>query len=136
MKKKLLILASTLALVPAMAIPAQVNAAEQQLPSGIYFINTDGSQGEYYSYPAWSDLAVAQKGILIAKYGQKNIKPYLPSLNKIASLDDISQSGQPFLSASSNYVPGDLPGEFKDYETGEVISSSPAEENFEVIGIE
>lgn len=136
MKKKLLFLASTLVLIPAVIVPAQINAAERQLKDGIYFINTNGSQGEYYSFPAWSSLTGTQKGILIAKYGQKNIKPYLSSLNKIASLDDISKSGKPFLNASSDYTLGDLPGDFKDFETGDIISSSPVDSDFEVVGIE
>lgn len=135
MKKKSLILASTLVLVPAIVIPAQVNAADQQLKSGVYFINADGSQGEFYSYPAWADLNPAKKGALIQKYTNKNIKAYLPVTNAIASFDDIAKSGKPFLEASSKYVSGDLPGEFKDFETGEIISGSQ-DEHFEVTEIE
>ncbi|PID02454.1 hypothetical protein CSV67_09130 [Sporosarcina sp. P2] len=138
MKKKITSLLLSIGLASSLLLTsvATTHAAETKIESGIYFVSST-STGEYYSFPAWSNLTSTQRGLLIVKYGQSNIKPYLQSLNKVTSLEKIAQSGKPFLEASSNFQSNDLPGQFKDFETGKIIDTgATVDEEFSVIGIE
>ncbi|PIC56138.1 hypothetical protein CSV80_15850 [Sporosarcina sp. P12(2017)] len=138
MKKKIASLLFSVGLAGSLLFTSTVitHAADTKIESGIYFVSTT-STGEYYSFPTWSNLTSTQRGLLIVKYGQSNIKPYLQPLNKITSLEKIAQSGKPFLEASTNYQLNDLPGQFKDFETGKIIDTgADVNENFEVVSID
>ena len=138
MKKKISTVLLSMGLTVSLFITSSVttNAEEIQMKDGIYFVKST-SIGEYYSFPAWSNLTGVQKGLLLVKYGQSNIKPYLKSLNKVASLEDISKTRKPFLGASKDYQPGDLPGQYRDFETGNIIiTDSSIEGDFGVVDIE
>ena len=111
----------------------KVSYANDQLNSGMYFIDSDGRQGEFYSFSAWSTLSPVKQTNLILKYPHENIMIYLGNLDKVATLKASLKSGD-FNSASKDYIPGDITGEFKDFETGKIISISD-EKEFKVIDI-
>lgn len=136
-KFKHLLLATALFITPLTFINQdKADAASAEIESGIYFVNQTTNLGEYYSFEAWSQLNNIQRGQLIVKYGQQNIKAYLKPLDRIASLKDIADAQSPFLDASRIYQEKDLPGEFVNFETGEIISGGEITTSFEVTGIE
>lgn len=137
MKKKITSLLLSVGLTGSLLFTSSITAvaADNKVESGIYFVSST-STGEYYSFPTWSSLTAPQKGLLLVKYGQSNIKPYLQSLDKITTLEKISQSGKPFLESSKAFQSNDLPGSFKNFDTGEIINvDTTNREEFAVIDI-
>lgn len=107
--------------------------ANSQIDSGMYFVDPDDRQGEFYNFSVWSTLSPVKQTNLILKYPHENIIIYLGNLDKVATLEATLKTGD-FMTASKDYIPGDITGEFKDFETGEIFSVLEDKE-FKVIDI-
>lgn len=129
-----LLLASTLALGISLASTIHDAKAAGNLEGGLYFSNSTGNQGEFYSFPAWSILSPDAQTNMMFKYKHSDILIYVDALQKIASLENIAREGS-FDNASKDYYNGDIIGDFKDLTTGEIISTE-VNADFAVIGIE
>lgn len=124
------------ALAMTLAFGSSLNesvAAQDKLEAGLYFTDTVGSKGEFYSFISWSKLTPVKQTNLIIKYKPQNISVYVSATNKVSTIKDIT-SAKSFDKASKVFVEGDIAGLYTDATTGKDIVASVTE-NFEVTDI-